>query len=164
MKKGGPIAELGVGGREFGLWDVLRYLGRRCPKSGGFVGSSFAPDFVKTDARPGTLSPSPRHETTLNASEGASLATPGNHLPRHRAHDHPPLIIKSRGFLIPLRKRLCTDPIHYNVYESSYDIPRSKASAASSYTGGGNANPAGNRLHEIPTKDSGKSNSARAFA
>jgi hypothetical protein len=37
------------------------------------------PDFVKTDARPGTLSPSPRHETMLNASEGASLATPGNH-------------------------------------------------------------------------------------
>ena len=51
--------------------------------------------------------------------------------PRYRARDHPPLIIKSRGFLNPLRKRLCADPILYNVYKSSYDISRSKASAAS---------------------------------
>jgi REP element-mobilizing transposase RayT len=51
--------------------------------------------------------------------------------PRYRARDHPPLIIKSRGFLNPLRKRLCADPIYYNVYKSSYDISRSKASAAS---------------------------------
>jgi hypothetical protein len=158
MKKRKP--DSGIGGGRPRIWTLgcTRLFREEVSKIRRLRRFLLRPDFVKTDARPGTLSPSPRHETTLNASEGASLATPGN------AHDHPPLIIKSRGFLIPLRKQLCVDPIHYNGYKSSYDISRSKASAASSYTGGGNANPAGNRLHEIPAKDSGKSNSARAVA
>jgi hypothetical protein len=79
MKKRRPDSELGVGGREFGLWDVLRYLVEEVSKIRRLRQFLVRPDFVKTDARPGTLSPSPRHETTLNASEGASLATPGNH-------------------------------------------------------------------------------------
>ena len=47
-------------------------------------------------------------------------------LPRHRAHDHPPLIIKSRGFLNPLRKRLSPGMIYYNIKNNRYDVARSK--------------------------------------
>jgi len=69
-------------------------------------------------------------------AEGASLATPGNDpgLAEASSHDRPPLIIKSRGFLNPLRKRLSADPIYYNLHRKSCDISRPKASAASPYT------------------------------
>src|SRR6266481_6842378 len=56
-------------------------------------------------------------------AEGASLATPGNDpgLAEASSHDRPPLIIKSRGFLNPLRKRLSADPIYYNLHRKSCD-------------------------------------------
>ncbi len=53
-------------------------------------------------------SPSPRRETTPNTSEGASLATPGNH-PGFAEASSPPssaLVVKSHRFLNSVRKQI----------------------------------------------------------
>lgn len=79
---------------------------------------------AKCDAR--EQRPSPRRETTSIASEGASLATPGNgpgfaEVSSPRSSN---LTIEDSVFGTHWEKHLCTGASYYNLLMKSYDISR----------------------------------------